>query len=358
MPYSQRPIVRPGKKNNPRWVRLCIGLVMVMAAGAVARADNFWNPRTEAENETRKEYRKWMKVGDDNAILAGRLTHDRDAFPIDYRTLNKRKRFAINRAVEGYEKAFDVRPDAAEPYYRAAEVLNSYYVERPVNTPVIVNRYRDEARKAIAYWQQFERLAPLDPRVRETLFNRALVHTKMADEDNYRQAIALYEAIIQRSDIGSELRDNVTTWYGNMAETYMMIGELERSIETYQIALESLDRISIGYGLAVALDRDGQGDLARDHIRRYGEDGLRHLIRDKSVFYVPSGERFYYIALGFDALGYWDKAAEYYNAFIASRAHPRYQPRAKENLAWVKKQRREHKTRRIKPPRLPRRLGI
>lgn len=190
-PYVRcRAVRRSTVRAGARTVALGIG-ALALAWSAAARADNFWQPATAAENERRAEYARWMKVGDDNAILAGRLTHDRDSFPIDYRTLSKRKRFAVNRAIEGYEKAFDALPNAPEPYYRAAEMLYHYYVERPTNTPVIANRYREHARKAVAYWQQFERLAPLDPRVRGTLFNRALVHTKMADEDNYKQAVAL-----------------------------------------------------------------------------------------------------------------------------------------------------------------------
>lgn len=138
----------------------------------------------------------------------------------------------------------------------------------------------------------------------------------------------------------------------------MMIGDLSRAIDTYRVALEALDRISTGYGLAVALDRDEQGELARDIVRRYGDDGLRSMLHDTSVFYVPSGERAYYIALGYDALGYWDKAAEYYRAFILSGAHPQYQPQAKENLAWVISRKKELRKRKIQPPRLPRSLGI
>lgn len=361
MPFSHsRTYASAGRAR----VTATIGsLVILLALGAAARADKdsdkfSWEPALKDSDEDRKAYEEAMKMGDDNAILAGRLTHERDDLPLDYRTRSRKLREAINRAIRGYEKAFDIVPDAAEPYYRAAEVLNAYYVERGINTPVIVNRYRPHARRAIAYWQQFERLAPLDPRVRNTLFNRAIVHTKMADEVNYKQAVELYEAIIRRSDMTATLHDDVATWYGNMAETYMMIGDLEPAIANYKIALEAFDRTSIGYGLAVALDRDEQGDLARDYIRRYGVGGLRSMIRDKTVFYVPEGERFYYIALGFDAMGHWDEAIKYYQAFIDSGAHPGYQARARENLSWAKKQRRAMRKRKLKPPKLPPRLGI
>ena len=351
------------KRRNSRWrtrVRRAApaAIAALFALSAVARADNFWQPPTAVENERRADYERWMDIGDKNAILAGRLSYEPEAFPLDRRSLNKRKRFAITRAVAAYEKAFDALPDAPEPYYRAAEVLNNYFVEKPENTPVIVSRYKKYARQAIAYWQQFERLAPLDPRVHETLFKRALVHTRMADEDNYKQAVALYEAIIRRSDVDSELRDNVATWYGNLAETYMMLGDLERAIETFQVAIDASNRSSTGYGLAVALDRDEQGEMARDVIRRYGEDGLRIMLYDASVFYVPVGERFYYIALGYDAFGYWHKAAENYEAFIASGAHPQYQQRAKDNLAFVREQLREMRRRNFKPPEVPGSLSL
>lgn len=353
MPYSQ------SKAARRRSWRSLIPVAIALTPVAVAQADNFWQPQPDAVDEAQIQYELSMKLGDKNAIVAGRLEHDRDSFPtLDPQSRMERLRFSINRAIANYEKAFEARPDAPEPYYRAAEVINRYYLERRSNIPVIAGRYRKKARKAIAYWQQFERLSPLDPRVRETLFNRALVHTKMADEVNYRQALALYEAIIRRSDVSSELRDNVATWYGNMAETYMMVGELDRAIENYRIALENADRATTAYGMAVALDRDEQGDLARDLIRRYGDSGLYQMRTDSGVFFVPDGERNYYIALGYDALGDWDNAAKYYREFIRSGAHPRYQERAKENLAWILQKRKERRKQRIKPPRLPRRLGI
>ena len=170
-----------------------------------------------------------------------------------------------------------------------------------------------------------------------TLFDRALVYTRLATEPDFVQAVALYETLIERSDLRSLPAEQVATWLANLAETYMMVGRLGDAIDTYQRALEYRAEPAYGYGLAVALDRDGQTALAREVMLSYAaSDQMRDLQRG-SVFFVPEGEVDYYLALGYDALDDLDQAAKHFRRFVASGAHPRYQARANENLRRIEK---------------------
>ena len=328
---------------------------------ATASADDFWKPRPskaelEAQKELREEYNQWLGVGDKHAVEAGHYEYDPRMRYVDQTTRFRRQRSAVSKSIQAYKKAIALRPDDAEAYYRVAEVIFKYRLDSDRNTPVM--RDRSLAIYALDCWSTFERMAPLDPRVRETLFERAIVHTKMATEEHYEQALPLYEAILRRSDLASEHPQSISVWMGNMAETYMMVGRLEQSISAYRRALEALDRHNTAYGLAVALDRDEQGEEARELLRGWGLRGVLKMKSDPSVFYVPRGERDYYIALGYDAIGHWGEAAAYYQSFIDSGAHPRYQARARENLAWVQKKLRAQRKSNKRLPRLPRGLGL
>jgi tetratricopeptide (TPR) repeat protein len=198
-----------------------------------------------------------------------------------------------------------------------------------------VIRDREGAERTLAHWTAFERLAPLDPRVRNTLFSRALLHTKLATEADFWHAIGYYEKLLSRSDLDTSLSENVATWLGNLAETYMMVGELEKAVATYGRALEFQNRALYAFGLGVALDRLGHGAKARELVGNYATNGgIDALIAD-NIFFVPYGELYYYQALAYEALGEYDTAIVKYRQFIASGAHPRYQPRAVENLQRV-----------------------
>ena len=51
------------------------------------------------------------------------------------------------------------------------------------------------------------------------------------------------------------------------------------------------------------------------------------------TFFVPKGEEQYYFALAAEAFDHDDDAVEYWQRYIASGAHPEFQPRAKAHLA-------------------------
>ncbi|HEY4056814.1 MAG TPA: hypothetical protein VGM39_09400 [Kofleriaceae bacterium] len=92
--------------------------------------------------------------------------------------------------------------------------------------------------------------------------------------------------------------------------------------------------------LAVALDRDCSPAEALEVIRAQGPDALQQYMlsfAEGLIFYVPDGEEQYYKALVFEAWERWDASAIEWQAFIASGAHPRFQPRAKQHLDEMNK---------------------
>lgn len=314
---------------------LASGLVSGPAAGqpeaapeaevAPAQADSLWEALAgpPAGHAGAAAYRRQMALGDH---------YTDEASQIDGRRWRSLRALAL-RAVEAYEKAAALRPEAGEPHYRAAEVLHAHFLERIGAGTVLTERAIAE--RALAHWRAFEERAPLDPRATDTLFRRAIVNTRLAGEDDLARAVDNYETLIERSDLPSRYAQNVATWLSNLAETYMMVGRLDDAVAMYRRALEYGSDPLHAYGLAVALDRNQQGALAREIMLSYAAtDRLRGLESD-GIFFVPEGEKHYYLALGREALGELEEAAAHYRRFISSGAHPRYRPRAVENLRAV-----------------------
>jgi tetratricopeptide (TPR) repeat protein len=192
-------------------------------------------------------------------------------------------------------------------------------------------------------WTAFARLAPLDPRVDfEFMFDLAIAETQAAGltvEDTkvrarIEAALGFYQAALRRTLLGDTgaVQNEVL---GNMAESYMMLGDLDDAIATYQQTLRAgAGDLSTTYGLAVAYDRDEQGAKARELVRALGADqfdGFKEKIRRGDVFFVPLGEERYYLALAEEAFGDDDQAIIDWQAFIDSKAHPQFAARAKAN---------------------------
>ena len=332
-------------------VQMAIALGFASAAIPAAVAGDFWDqpaaqssdpspevndevtpaPPSSPEEARAAEFQRHMERGDKLAIEAantGMLRRRPGRRPIGW---SHAKELA-KQAVRAYERATGVAPNAAEPHFRAAAVLNRHLLSSDslaLNSAVL--RDRKYADRALEHWRAFATLAPLDPRVTDTLFDQALVHTRLATEDDFRAAVRCYEILLERTSSAGGMRD-FGTYYGNLAETYMMIGQLADAIATYERALEYGNSPIHGYGLAVALDRDGQNERAREVMLTYAmADRLSALQRD-GVFFVPRGESDYYLGLGYETLGDTTRALKYYRRYIKSNAHPRYQPRAKAHI--------------------------
>jgi tetratricopeptide (TPR) repeat protein len=303
----------------------------------------------------------------------------------------------IDQGLASYRSAAKARPDQGEPHYRIASVLNHFFFEcSPLATqqqPVTCAMQNDESRaKALVdAYDSFEKLAPLDPRVALILNQRAIVRTKMVmhappevdalqrqlarrditdvqrreseqrlaklekDNDERRRklleaAARDYQSMIDHADSLNEGALGLS--YGNLAETFMMVGKLEEAIDAYKVAMRARGNggTSLTYGYAVALDRDEQGAEALRVIRslpRESFDRFREEHRLGGVFYVPRGEEHYYFGLLYEAFGEYEDAIDEWQLFLKSGAHPIFQPRAKAHLDALVRARRN------RPPPVP-----
>jgi tetratricopeptide (TPR) repeat protein len=299
-----------------------------------------------APANTPTDYQIAMARGDRHAIRAAELINQFTKAP------GPAQRRQARYAAAAYEEAAKLEPDNPEPHYRAAEILHAH---------ILASRgsYVDEAiaRKVIHHWDEFDRLAPGDPRVRRFLFGRALIHTKLAESSDLERAIADYQRLAKLSDVNQLPTADAGTRLANEAEVHMMRGDLEVAIPLYERALQLSPNFSHAAGLAVALDRDRQGVKAREIMRAYaaGRELSRYQgeITKGNIFYVPAAEGSYYLGLIFEALGQSDQAIDAYERFIISGAHPRYHKRARENIADLRaakkpgkrKQRKKRRTR-------------
>ena len=131
----------------------------------------------------------------------------------------------------------------------------------------------------------------------------------------------------------------------NRAESFMAMGRLDEAIRGYREAFSSLlevERRGYGvttlWGLAVALDRNGDMEDALEQIRLARTyDGFDERINDDSWFYSPPYDEHWY-----KALGAWAKARAAVNSIDrtfeyghALEAWDRYIDRAPENDAYV-----------------------
>ncbi len=310
------------------------------AAPRVGDRDDTWAAlaRDPAAEVAEREYDRAMLDGDTNLDLA----------VAESQVALRRKKY-VERAVTAYELASLARPAAPEPHFRAGAAIHVFYLECNEDDaaalcdggPLLDNaRERLHAERVIRHWNAFEAKAARDPRlVDEILFERAILHTKLAGPEHLAIARDDYLKILARRHLGS--RDGNVM--GNLAETEMMLGDLDRAIIHYRRTLEIEQSVSLYFGLAVALDRDEQGQLARSILRTFGPGGveeLERLILRHSVFYVPEGEAYYYLALGYESVGRDDDAIRFYDLFIRSGAHPQFAARARANRAAIATRRR------------------
>ncbi len=321
-------------------------LVTILLAATTARAD-LWQRAIEpgAPSASNDQYAAELQAGDDEINQARSRSI----------TLSQIKAHVV-AAEAAYRRAATSRPDQAEPYFRIGTLLESFYVDCSGTgvwrSPLCgTSRHPNVAmtKAAVEAWDQFERRAPLDPRVNDGLFSRAIMRTKLvtstATGRPYLEgAMRDYKAILDRAD-GLTPVEMEQVW-GNLAETYMMLGRLDEAVDAYTEAIKLGPRgSSTHYGQAVALDRDERGALALEVIRGQGLEAF-HAFRAQfaggDVFYVPDGEEFYYFALINEAFGHVDDSIDNWRAFLKSGAHPQFQARAKAHLDALLVQQRLH----------------
>jgi len=325
---------------------------LLVATGA--RADTVWDQALHPEPD-RDVYEAEMTDGDEFASQAA--SHSGSYAAIKH---------SVDMALISYKNAAKAMPAAAEPYFRIGAVIHGFYACEISELPQPPTCHQGEAyelkysKDLVEAWDAFEARAPLDPRIAEFLDVRAIARTKLVKlepqsaQRHLNGALRDYEAAIERWKDGLYARNfeiRKEQLYGNLAETYMMVGRLDDAIDAYKESLLAGGDTSVKYGLAVALDRDERTQQAIDLIRGNKSSNpindfelYKERVQRGYVFYVPDGEQYYYLALIEEALGRYSDAMEDWRNFIQSGAHPQYQPRAKAHLEALKTQKR------LRPP--------
>lgn len=321
-----------------------VAVVAAAMLGNQAAAADVWSGALEAGSgaRSREAYDNEMASGDEFVLQA----------TSSYVASKAIVQQLLQRAIASYRNAAQLRPDAAEPYFRIGRLLYSFYFEcgqtvvyqlspSPLCPSPGAPFDNKRAQEVIDAWDGFETRAPLDPRLSpltdsgssadfNVMFHRAVLHTHLATKDHLQAAIRDYQNILSRSDAVDD------TTLANLAETYMMLGRLDDAIDTYRQALRASRTTETLYGLAVALDRDERGAQAKELIIAQGKQQMEEFHKRVSLlrltFFVPYGEEFYYFALASEAFGETDKAIDYWQKYLSSNAHPEFQPRARAHL--------------------------
>jgi tetratricopeptide (TPR) repeat protein len=314
-------------------------ITCVLAVGATANASVWDHALTSPEEEATKDVYDGKMLEGDTATLTSTIESGSIRNRLD----------SIRRAELAYRAAAALRPKEAEPYFRIGNLLYHMHFDcdqQSNRLPTCDPQYATPKRAELIVeaWDEFEKRAPLDPRVGEILLKRAILNTKLvngstADRRHLEGAARDYQAALDRSDGLAGTRGDEQL-LGNLAETFMMLDRLDEAIATYIQAIAYGARVSTVYGLAVALDRDGAGDQALRRIQSQGSEGFDNFTRDymrRLVFFVPEGESNYYFALANEAFGNYGTALEFWNRYITSGAHPEFQPRAREHIDQLRK---------------------
>lgn len=315
-------------------------LLALLVIASTARAD-VWKRAVDGKDDAlaKASYDHEMTQGDDYLSLAATRSSGRITIKNN-----------LNEAINHYRAAAKAMPKEAEPHYRIAASLYVFYFELcDRNTrhdefrgPLCDPDHFDTSKAAdvIAEIDELEKRNAIDPRLctvtfafgSSLYFERAILHTKFGTKDHLEKAAEDYRRILLCHDTNEGGLDTV---WSNLAETYMMLGNLTASIDAYREAIRGTPSTSLYYGLAVAFDRDGSPDLARDYIVSQGANGYTAFtdkVRTGEYFYVPKGEEHYYLALGAEILDQPDVAIAHWREYVKSGVHPQYQPRAKEHL--------------------------
>ena len=261
-----------------------------------------------------------------------------------FRTRASDNREAARRAYDKLQGALELEPNDPEANYFAGELIYHWQFYD----------WYDRAKwidQAIGHYSVYIDKGPRGPRLVNALFNRSILYSKRGRhkpdyEADFRLALADYERQLKMFDA-----DSSSSWrrrqrairLSNAAELYMGLGELDRAIDLY---IESIDVVGSEalymFGLAVALDRDGQrlraAEVMADAIATDALDPQtqRCSLDGDGVFFVPEGDKSYYLALRAEVLGKLSEARRHYQVFLRRRGQSRYAEVARRNLAALR----------------------
>ena len=308
---------------------LLLGPMLLAAPPASeARAEpGLW----DVPNEQDGEYAKLLAEADEFAIAAGKsrdratALRSRGGITRHSRAAEDRAKNLARQALDAYEAASKANPTSEEPHYRAGEVLQAFMLDKTISPPSSLDR-------AIEHWRQFEKKAPLDPRLLNILDARSISLTKRGGKKNLEAALSDYDYQLDLIDQSSDSRrDTLARRVSNRAEIYMMLGDLKNSISGYEYALRLQRDTTYGYGLAVALDRDKQGERARATAKEFAKSDSNNALLRRGTFYVPDGEVNYYLAIRAEGRGDYRAAVAAYDKFLRLLPNSPWAKQAKAN---------------------------
>src|SRR5687767_3911417 len=168
-------------------------------------------------------------------------------------------------ALKSYERALALGPPDADIHYRALTAAKLIADEGGICHPC-----RDGYEAVARHIDALRRLDPLDTREVEYAWEMSVALSKLgalggpSADQHFERAVVEYDRwrrLVNETD--PQLAPLLSTCYANAAELLMALGRLDESIAQYQTAIELNPIEPLGYfGLAVALDRDGQWDKA------------------------------------------------------------------------------------------------
>jgi tetratricopeptide (TPR) repeat protein len=226
------------------------------------------------------------------------------------------------QAAAAFRRAADALPDDPDAPYLAAHALQE------------ARDYED----AIRAYQGARARAPEGARAADVAFELGTALSRLAQFDRAREEYA--RAMHWARDPAER-----AVLYINSAETMMALGQVGDAIPLYQrgidagaLAMKS-GALSSGsqalhlLGLAVALDRDEQGEKALATTRRALElDSQISQLHEAHVFFVPEGDVAYYDALKALAQGNRGDAAHGFAEFVRRVPQSPFLARARMHL--------------------------
>jgi TonB family protein len=230
------------------------------------------------------------------------------------------RRRALEEALAAFREATRHGPSDAEGYLWEGRALYG------------LDRWRD----AISAFIKARRLRPELAEDFTVAFDLSIAYTKIGA---YEEAVAEHDRADRLLGAAHEpestLRIRRATVLANAAEALMALGRLEEAVQRYQEALALEPRYVLAtWGLAVAYDRDDQVGKAKEAVARSlaGDPSMQRL-SDEGVFFIPTGDVHYYLALGHESRGDRAAARREWEAFVTTLPRSPWVSRAREHQA-------------------------
>jgi tetratricopeptide (TPR) repeat protein len=302
---------RRGLSGGLPSVALSVGVLLVIVGGAVGGA-----PRRAAAAAP-----LWERVADEWSARPQRLALEAEALLAS----EPRSPEKLARAQALLVEALALAPDEVRALMDLAEA--SARAGRP-----------DDALAAL------ERACPLAPRGTAAAACWFRLGVERSRRGRFAEGLVAYERLIDSGDADASA-------YANAAELLMATGRLGEAEERYREAIrletaapvagriETSHALTLAtYGLAVALDRAGQADGAREMMARAVALDPRHATLtaaeqpDADVFFVPDGDVYYYLGLCAEVAGDADESAAAFQEFLRRRPRDAFAGRARAHL--------------------------